>query len=360
MLMPTDRDLFAEERAMPTMSFGEHIEDLRRHLILALLALAGGLLITFIPGLNLGQRVMLKMQEPAQKALDEFYAHAAERRAKAALDAQKSLDASGLTTQQRAALTAEAFAGPYDVEVPADQFAKMLRQVAPKLDVLPDPMLKGQVVKAPLVFRRADLIQVVHQSAETKGAMISLTPLESFMMYFMVCVVTGLVIASPVVFYQIWAFIAAGLYKHERHYVKKFLPFSIGLFLGGVALCFFLVLPITLQFLLEFNVWLGIEPTLRITEWIGFATILPLVFGISFQTPLVMLMLERIGILSVQVYREKRKFAVLIIVVAAAVITPTGDPFTMMILAVPMYLLYELGIILIGRNKKNVPATSGA
>ena len=114
------------------------------------------------------------------------------------------------------------------------------------------------------------------------------------MIYFGVCMVTGLVIASPWVFYQIWAFIAAGLYRHERHYVKKFIPFSLGLFLGGGFLCFFFVLPYTLQFLLEFNVWLGIEPTLRISEWISFATILPLVFGVCFQTPLVMMLLDRI------------------------------------------------------------------
>ena len=133
----------------------------------------------------------------------------------------------------------------------------------------------------------------------------------------MVCLVTGLVIASPWVFYQLWAFVAAGLYRHERHYVTKFLPFSLGLFLAGVFLCFFGVLPVTLSFLLEFNVWLGIEPTLRISEWMSFATILPLVFGVCFQTPLIMLFLERIGIFTADDFRAKRKFAILIMVIAA-------------------------------------------
>src|SRR5206468_10405405 len=117
------------------------------------------------------------------------------------------------------------------------------------------------------------------------------------------------------------AFVAAGLYRHERHYVKKFLPISLGLFLGGVFLCFFGVLPITLSFLLEFNVWLGIEPTLRLSDWMSFATILPLVFGVCFQTPLIMFFLERIGIFTAADYRAKRKFAILIMVVAAAVLT---------------------------------------
>ena len=79
----------------------------------------------------------------------------------------------------------------------------------------------------------------------------------------------------------------------------------------------------------------------------GFATILPLVFGISFQTPLVMLFLERIGIFTVEDYRAKRKFAILIITITAAVITPGQDPFSMILLAIPMILLYELGILLI-------------
>ena len=163
----------------------------------------------------------------------------------------------------------------------------------------------------------------------------------------MVCLVTGLVLASPWVFYQIWAFVAAGLYRHERRYVKKYLPFSLGLFLAGVFLCFLFVLPITLKFLLQFNVWLGVAPTLRLSEWMGFATILPLIFGLSFQTPLVMLFLERINIFTVDDFRAKRKMAILVITIAAAVLTPGQDPFSMMLLAIPMILLYELGILMI-------------
>ncbi len=170
----------------------------------------------------------------------------------------------------------------------------------------------------------------------------------------MVCLVTGLVLVSPWVFYQGWAFVAAGLYRHERHYVQKYLPISLGLFLTGVFLCFGLVLPITLGFLLEFNVWLGVAPTLRLSEWMSFATILPLVFGIAFQTPLIMLFLERIGIFTAADFRAKRKISILVITVAAAILTPGQDPFSMTLLAVPMILLYELGILLVGRNQKRV------
>ncbi len=182
-------------------------------------------------------------------------------------------------------------------------------------------------------------------------SLVSLAPLETLTIFFMVGLVSGLVVASPWVFYQGWAFVAAGLYRHERRYVKQYLPFSLGLFLSGVFLCFLFVLPVTLKFLLQFNVWLGVAPTLRLSEWMGFATILPLIFGVSFQTPLVMLFLERIGILTVEDFRSKRKIAILVITSPRHVLTPGQDPFSMLLLACPMILLYELGILLIGYNK---------
>ncbi len=111
--------------------------------------------------------------------------------------------------------------------------------------------------------------------------------------------------------------------------------------------------PLTLKFLLQFNVWLNIEPTMRITDWMSFATILPLVFGVAFQTPLIMLFLERIGILTADDFRAKRKLAILVIVAAAAILTPGPDVFSQAALAVPMIALYELGILMMGANKKS-------
>ncbi len=347
-MRPTENDLFAEEKSMPSMSFGDHIEELRARIILALMGLFVGVTITFvpvpIPGYDwfyLGQWVMKQMQDPAQVALDKFYTEQAQRRAKEATAKQAK-------TQ------------PFEVQYDAAQFVAQVRQFFPELKAPPADRLKGQTVKLTTVYDQADWIKTVTLTAERRNALIVLGPLEGFMIFFMVCIITGLVIASPWVFYQGWSFVAAGLYRYERRYVLKFLPFSIGLFLGGVFLCFFYVLPFTLAFLLDFNVWLGIEPMLRIAEWISFATILPLVFGICFQTPLVMLLLERIGIFTADMYRANRKYAILIIIVAAAAITPTGDPFTMMLLATPMYILYELGIRLIpdrtSESKTDLPA----
>src|SRR5262249_55296433 len=207
----------------------------------------------------------------------------------------------------------------------------------------------GKSFRLPLRLRESDVIKIVEEGSRVEPALVSLAPLETMTIFIMVCLVAGLVIASPWVFYQLWAFVAAGLYRHERHYLPKFLPFSLGLFLSGVFLCFFVVLPLTLRFLLEFNVWLGIEPTLRLSDWMSFATILPLVFGVCFQTPLVMLFLALIGIFTVEDFRSKRKIAILIIVIAGAILTPSQDPFSMLMLAVPRVALYELGILMVSR-----------
>jgi len=335
--MPSDQDLFAEEKSMTTMSFGEHIEELRVRLILALIGLFVGLLVVFVPGLDIGMRVMKKMQEPATHALEDFYKE----------EYKKKTDE---------AKKANAVSEELQAVVQADAFVKELGKIAPDLE-LPDPeTLKEKTLNIPVQFFSAGVIGMVRESTvQIDQSLVSLAPLETLTIFFMVCLVTGLVVASPWVFYQGWAFVAAGLYRHEQRYVKKYLPFSLGLFLAGVFICFFGVLPLTLTFLLQFNVWLGVAPTLRLSDWMGFATILPLVFGVSFQTPLIMLFLERIHIFTVADFRAKRKIAILVIAIAAAVLTPGQDPISMVLLALPMILLYELGILLISGNKYWMP-----
>jgi sec-independent protein translocase protein TatC len=335
--MPSDQDLFAEEKSMATMSFGEHIEELRVRLILALIGLFVGLLVVFVPGLDIGYRVMKKMEEPAKLALEAFYK----------AEYQKKTDQAEKEKEVSQKLQAV---------IDADTFVSELGKIAPDLKLPAPETLKDKTLNIPVRFFAAGFIkQVQNSTVQIDQSLVSLAPLETLTIFFMVCLVAGLVIASPWVFYQGWAFVAAGLYRHEQRYVQKYLPFSLGLFLAGVFLCFFLVLPLTLTFLLQFNVWLGVAPTLRLSDWMGFATILPLVFGVSFQTPLIMLFLERIHIFTVADFRAKRKFAILVIAIAAAVLTPGQDPISMVLLALPMILLYELGILLISGNTRWMP-----
>jgi sec-independent protein translocase protein TatC len=158
--------------------------------------------------------------------------------------------------------------------------------------------------------------------------------------------VVGVVLASPWIFYQLWTFVAAGLYRHEKKWVWTFLPISVGLFLAGVVLAFFFVFDFVLDYLLQFNAWLGLDPDPRISEWLSFVLLLPIGFGLGFQLPLVMLFLERIGVFDAAAYAAQWRIAVLVIVVVSAVLTP-ADPYSMLFLAAPLCLLYFGGIALV-------------
>jgi Tat protein translocase TatC len=174
--------------------------------------------------------------------------------------------------------------------------------------------------------------------------------MEAFMAYLKVSLLCGLVLGSPWIFWQIWAFIAAGLYPHEKRLVNVYLPFSLLLFLIGALACQFIVVPKAVGALLWFNEWLNLEPELRFNEWLSFAILMPLVFGISFQLPLVMMFLERLGIMTVPMYYSYWKIAFFLIHVIAAILMPTPDIISMECLALPMFGLYGLGILLCRLN----------
>jgi sec-independent protein translocase protein TatC len=173
----------------------------------------------------------------------------------------------------------------------------------------------------------------------------SLSAHEPFMIYVKAAVITGAILASPWIFLQIWAFVAAGLYPHEKNYVYFFLPVSLGLFFAGAALAFFFVFDPVLDFLFTFNRMMNIDPDPRISEWMSFVLFLPLGFGISFQLPLVMMIVERIGVVSVNAYIEKWRLAVLGIFVLSMFLTP-ADPISMMLMAIPLTILYFGGVAL--------------
>ncbi len=166
---------------------------------------------------------------------------------------------------------------------------------------------------------------------------------EGFGVWLKAGLFTGLTIAGPWVFFQLWSFVAAGLYPHERKHIHVFLPISIALFMAGVLLAFFFVFQPVLGFLFSFNRSMGIAPEMRINDWLSFVMFLPLGFGIAFQLPLVMLFMNRIGLFEVTDYLAKWRVAIMIIFVLAMFLTP-ADPISMMLLAVPLSLLYFLGI----------------
>ena len=176
---------------------------------------------------------------------------------------------------------------------------------------------------------------------------------EGFMIWLKAAFIAGFVIGSPWIFFQLWAFVAAGLYPHERKYVYIYLPFCLALFFGGAAMAFFIVMEPVLDFLFSYNRMMAIDPDPRISEWLGFVMFLPIGFGIAFQLPLVMLMLQRIGIFTTKAYLAKWRVAILVIFIIAMFLTP-ADPLSMLLLGGPLTVLYFLGILLcqfMPRNK---------
>ena len=188
---------------------------------------------------------------------------------------------------------------------------------------------------------------------EEKLQVLSLT--EGFVSYVKIALITALVISSPWVFYQLWMFVAAGLYPHERRYVNIAVPFSAALFIAGAVFFILFVAPISIGFLVKVNQWLGLRSDITFKNYITFVTTLMLVFGIAFQTPSAIFFLNQTGIVPLESLKKSRKYVILVIVIVAAMATPP-DVISQVTLAIPLYGLFELGILLCyfaNRKKKS-------
>jgi len=182
-----------------------------------------------------------------------------------------------------------------------------------------------------------------------------LSPAEGFMTYIKVCLLSGIILTSPWVFYQMWQFVAAGLYKNERRYVYVITPCSAILFIAGCIFCLKIAGPVTLEFFIKFNAnVLNVTSRFTFRNYINFIVGLTLIFGLGFQTPLAVLFLNKLGIISVDRLKKSRKYVLLIVFIIAAILTPPG-PIIQIMLALPLYILFEIGILLsliFGRRAK--------
>lgn len=174
----------------------------------------------------------------------------------------------------------------------------------------------------------------------------TLAPADGLISFIKIALITGLLISSPWVFYQLWMFIAAGLYPHEKKYVHIAAPFSAVLFVGGAVFFIIVVAPLTLNFLIKFNTdFLGVESKFTFQYYISFITNLMLVFGVAFQTPTAIFFLNRTGLVSLKALSKSRKYVLLAIFIIAAMATPP-DVISQVTLAIPLYILFELGILI--------------
>jgi len=185
--------------------------------------------------------------------------------------------------------------------------------------------------------------------------LVFLAPAEAFWMNIKISIVAGLILALPVIFYQFWKFISPGLLPKEKKYVLPFVLSATGLFLFGAAFCLFIVLPFAMDFLLTYKVGDFLMPMLSVGQYVDFCLKFILAFGIVFELPIVIVFLTKMGIVNPRTLAKNRKYSVLIAFVLAAFLTPTPDVFNQTLMAVPMILLYEVGIwfsIFLDRKKK--------
>jgi len=181
---------------------------------------------------------------------------------------------------------------------------------------------------------------------------------EPFMIYMKAVIVMAALISSPWLFYQLWAFIAAGLYKNERQFVYKVVPFSAFLFITGTLFFLFVIAPMTMKFFITFNLGISyFEYNPRMSDYVDLIMILALIFGLSFQIPIVIIFAERLGLVTLEVLRKYRKYVLLGTFIVAAMVTPSSDMITMTALAIPLYILYEGSVFYCGlRRKKEATA----
>ena len=336
-----------------TMTFGEHLEELRGSLVKAILWLAGGLLI----GLYFADGVILFVQTPLRAAIQEF-------------NADRDLHRLGYTDPTapeiqplREFLTTQALIWEIVYEIPEELQTLTMDSVAAQEAASNENTAAsgdgtgGSEALETLTIEPVEMAKLLRslpdpstlkpkiQLRESKSGLSSLKVEEPFMIWIKAGLIVGAVIASPMIFYHMWSFVAAGLHTHERKYVYIYLPVSVVLFVSGVVLAFFLVLHYVLAFLLAFNGSMDVAVEPRLTYYVNFVLLLPLGFGIAFQLPLVMLFLQRIGLFETQAYIESWKVAVLVIFVLSMLLTP-ADVTSMVALAIPLVFLYALGILM--------------
>lgn len=184
-----------------------------------------------------------------------------------------------------------------------------------------------------------------HITEKTAPPLVFLKPAEAFWMHMKVSFVAALIFSLPVIFYQLWRFISPGLLSKEKKYLMPFILSASGLFLVGALFCFLIILPFAMTFLLAYKT-ASLTPMLSVGDYIDFCLKFILAFGAVFELPLIIVFLARFGLVSPKILAKHRKYAVLFAFILAAVLTPTPDAFNQTLMAVPIIILYEIGILL--------------
>lgn len=177
------------------------------------------------------------------------------------------------------------------------------------------------------------------------GGLVFTAPMDKFMAHLKISILAGVVLSCPLWIYQLWKFVAPGLYQNERRWAMGFVGFGSLLFLTGVSFVYFVVYPMAFEFLMNFGGSVDV-PMITISDYISFFITTTLVFGVAFEMPLILTFLGMVGIIDARFLSEKRRYAIVLLAALSAIFTPP-DVISMLLMMIPMVLLYEISVILV-------------
>ena len=298
---------------LKSMSLGDHLEELRARLIMIIL----GVVVGFVISLFFGRFFVYMLEIPYNNAIDKI-----------------QLELQEMVTEEEAAET--------DLE---NDILKVEEKIA-----APDtPKTEIEQLRAELDQLRTEFEELKAELIRTSNAtpLTTMAPAEGFKIYLKVCIVFGLLFSSPWVIWQIWAFVSSGLYKKEKQFAHTIAPASTILFIAGALFFMFVVAPLIMEFFVTFDKMLNVVSRWTLHHYVNMVLSLILIFGISFQMPIVIVFAEKVGLVKIEQLTSGRKYVILGIVIVAAMATPP-DVVSQVSLAVPLYALYE-GSILVCR-----------
>ena len=173
---------------------------------------------------------------------------------------------------------------------------------------------------------------------------------QQFMIHMKVAMCTGVLCASPYILYQLFRFVSPALYANERKYVVRIVGYGYVMFMLGVLISYFLIFPLTFRFLGTYQVSEQVENMISLQSYISTLLMMSLAMGIVFEIPILSWLFAKLGFISADFMRRYRRHAVVIILIVAAIITPTSDVFTLLLVSLPMWLLYEVSILIVKRS----------
>jgi sec-independent protein translocase protein TatC len=310
-----------------TMSLGDHLEELRARLILAILGLVVGTVVC----LFFGRRIIRLIEEPYYRVMRSHTSSKIQ-------EAQTSYT--------------------YLFEAFCSNLLKAIDSDSNAPDIDPEVVTFVHKIYTNTIDSLVDdpnYIDAVSSQSNSQNRLIVLSPADPIIGFMKISLISGLILSSPWVFYQLWMFVAAGLYAYERRYVRIAVPFSTALFVIGALFFLLVVAPISLRFFLAFGEYLGLSSYWTFQRYISFVTMLMLVFGLGFQTPIAIFVLNRTGLVSIRGLKKSRKYVCVGVFAIAAIVTPP-DVISQITLAMPLYVLFELGILLSwsAERKKNL------